>query len=107
MLMTTDTKRIHQSYEDAREREAEGTEPEVACQEREAELDEDHAHSLEGITYCAGCALHRAATLFHDLEKLWPKRTAAFRLEALEVMGAAAGELESELRRQVRAGKAA
>ena len=93
---------IHESHENAREREACGREPDVTCQECEAEIDEDHAHSLEGITYCAGCALHAAAVEFHDLEKLWPGRPAAFRLEVLEVMGAAANELESALRAELR-----
>ncbi len=101
MLSHTE-RRIHQSHETAREREAEGEEPEVACQECEAELDEGHVHSLAGITYCADCGLHAAAVEFHDLEKLWPTRTAAFRLEVLEVMGAAANELESELRAELR-----
>ncbi len=82
MLSHTE-RRIHESYEAARERDAEGSEPEIACQECEEVLDENHAHSLEGITYCAGCALHRAATLFHDLEKMWAARPAAERLEAL------------------------
>lgn len=105
-MLTSSERRIFQSHEDARERAACGEEPEVACEECEAGLDEDREHVLEGITYCASCALHRASTLY-GLDKLWAARPAAERLEVLEVLGAAANELEGELRSAIRAGKAA
>lgn len=95
-------RRIHESHEAARERDAEGAEPEIACQECEAELDEDRVHTLEGITYCATCALHQGAVMFHMLDKRWAARPAAERLECLEVIGAAASELESALRAEIR-----
>ena len=107
MHLTTNERRIHQSHEDAREREACGEEPEIACAECDDALDEEKAHTLEGITYCATCALHQGAVMFHMLDKLWAGRPAKERLECLEVIGAAANELEGQLRTAIRAGKAA
>lgn len=108
MHLTSEERRIHQSHEDAREREACGEEPEVACCECEADAggDRQEPHLIEGLAYCTPCALKECVRIL-GLDGSDVERRGAARLEVLEVIGAAAGELESDLRAAIRAGKAA
>lgn len=104
--MTSDERRIFESYEHAREQQAAGVEPDISCARCEDELDESTAHILGGETLCADCVLDRIFDARFDKSR-WAKVSRPEWLEMLEVLGAAANELESSLRRVLRAtGKA-
>lgn len=107
-MLTANDRRALQSHEDAREREACGEEPEVACCECGGEAGGDRLdpHLVEGRAYCSPCALAECVRILY-LDGSVMERRGAARLEVLEVIGAAANELESQLRTALRAGKAA
>ncbi len=105
MLMTPNEKKILTQHEAARELQEVGLPPDVACTYCEEGLHEGNVHVLGGETFCAGCALDEVTRL--RLAATWSSLTPAQRLEAFEVLGAAANELESQLRGELReAGKA-
>ena len=103
-MMTPSEKRILTQHEAARELQEVGLQPDVTCTYCEEGLDEGRAHVLGGETFCALCAIDeiyrlRSAATWAGLE---PK----LRLEVWEVLGAAANELEAQLRTELRTVKA-
>jgi len=107
MLMTPNEKKILTQHEAARELQEVGlsAQADITCTYCEEGIEGKRVHTLGGEAFCAMCAIDevfrlRSAATWAGLE---PK----LRLEVWEVLGAAANELESQLRAELRTGKVA
>lgn len=94
MRLTPATRRIHESYEHARELEAAGGEPNAECSDCGRELGEGDEIRLDGALYCARCAVASGADL---LWSGWLARPIPERYRILDAIEEAVATMRAEV----------